>query len=91
MCNVIRLPLAALLLVCASISWAQALDFTEAETRAILRHGPWPAPWSPDPTNRVSGQSEAIALGERLFFEPRLSPGGKVLCATCHAPRTIHS
>jgi len=24
-------------------------------------------------------------LGERLFFEPRLSPSGKVLCATCHA------
>jgi len=25
-------------------------------------------------------------MGERLFFDPRLSPSGKVLCATCHAP-----
>ncbi len=59
---------------------------SEAEKRAILRHGPWPAPWRADPSNRVSGKPEAIELGERLFFEPRLSPSGKVLCATCHAP-----
>jgi cytochrome c peroxidase len=62
------------------------LDFTDAETRAILRHGAWPAPWMPDPSNGASGNPEAIELGERLFFEPRLSPSGKVLCATCHAP-----
>jgi cytochrome c peroxidase len=81
---VIRSILAALLLLAAG--GAVALDFSESEVRAILRHGPWPAPWSSDPSNRVSGQAEAIALGERLFFEPRLSPSGKVLCATCHAP-----
>jgi len=61
-------------------------EFSKEELRAILRHGPWPAPWSPDPSNRVSGNPAAIALGERLFFDPRLSPSGKVLCATCHAP-----
>jgi cytochrome c peroxidase len=76
----------ALLLTCAAAAQAQTLDFTAAETRAILRHGPWPAAWSPDPSNRVSGSAQAIELGERLFFEPRLSPSGKVLCATCHAP-----
>lgn len=65
---------------------AQVPDFTDAERRAILRHGPWPAPWSPDPSNRVSGAAAAIEFGERLFFEPRLSPSGKVLCATCHVP-----
>lgn len=64
----------------------QLLDFSLTEQRAILRHGPWPAPWSPDPSNRASGNPEAIDFGERLFFEPRLSPSGKVLCATCHAP-----
>jgi len=83
---VIRLAAAALLLLCAGPAWAQLLDFTEAEQRAILRHGPWPAPWTPDPSNRASGKPEAIEFGERLFFEPRLSPSGKVLCATCHAP-----
>jgi len=81
-----RIFLAVLLLLAAGGAGAQLVDFTEAETRAILRHGPWPAPWSPDPSNRVSGKPEAIELGEHLFFEPRLSPSGKVLCATCHAP-----
>ncbi|HEY6966582.1 MAG TPA: cytochrome c peroxidase [Burkholderiales bacterium] len=65
---------------------AQLPDFSDAEVRAILRHGPWPAPWSRDPTNRASGDPQAIELGERLFFEPRLSPSRKVLCATCHVP-----
>ncbi len=80
-----RFFLAALLLAGAAAQ-AQLLDFTDTERRLILRHGPWPAPWSPDPSNRVSGKAAAIDLGEQLFFEPRLSPSGKVLCATCHAP-----
>jgi cytochrome c peroxidase len=61
--------------------------FTDAETRRILSHGPWPPPWSPDPSNRLSGRPEAIDLGERLFFDPRLSAGQGVSCATCHRPR----
>jgi cytochrome c peroxidase len=65
---------------------AHALDFTPQEVRAILRHGPWPPAWNPDPSNRVSGKPEAIVLGEKLFFEPRLSAKGDVLCATCHVP-----
>ena len=82
----IRFCIGVLLLLLTSAAGAQLLDFDATEKRAILRHGPWPAPWAPDPSNRVSGNPEAIALGERLFFEPRLSPSGKVLCATCHAP-----
>ena len=87
-----RLVVAALLALAAGATGTAALpadstlNFTDDELRAILRHGPWPAPWSPDPSNRVSGNPQAIELGERLFFEPRLSPSGKVLCATCHAP-----
>ena len=81
-----RSTLALLLALSAASAAAQVLDFTAAETRAILRHGPWPAAWTPDPSNRVSGSPEAIEFGERLFFEPRLSASGKVLCATCHAP-----
>ncbi len=60
--------------------------FSEEEIQKILSHGPWPPPLRPDPSNRVSGKPEAIALGEKLFFEPRLSGTGSVLCATCHAP-----
>ncbi len=62
------------------------LDFTPDEVRRILQHGPWPMPWSRDPSNRVSGKPAAIALGERLFFETRLSSGGALSCASCHAP-----
>jgi cytochrome c peroxidase len=28
----------------------------------------------------------AVALGERLFFDPRLSESGEVSCASCHRP-----
>jgi len=76
----------ALVLFVAAIGAASAVDFTPQEVRAILRHGPWPPAWNPDPSNRVSGKPEAIALGEKLFFEPRLSTKGDVLCATCHVP-----
>jgi len=62
------------------------LDFSEAELRMILQHGPWPPPPATDPSNRVSGRPDAIALGERLFFEPRLSTSNTVSCATCHDP-----
>ena len=62
------------------------VSFSEEETAKILQHGPWPPPPRRDPSNRVSGKPAAIALGEKLFFEPRLSGTGSVLCATCHAP-----
>jgi cytochrome c peroxidase len=61
-------------------------EFTPDEVRRILAHGPWPPPARRDPSNRVSGKREAIQFGEKLFFEPRLSGTGSVLCATCHAP-----
>jgi cytochrome c peroxidase len=60
--------------------------FSKEEMAKIMRHGPWPPPQRQDPSNRVSGRNEAIALGEKLFFEPRLSGSGSVLCATCHVP-----
>src|SRR6185369_3964494 len=63
-----------------------AIDFSKDEIAKILRHGPWPPPLAPDPSNRVSGKPEAVALGEKLFFEPRRSGTDSVLCATCHVP-----
>jgi cytochrome c peroxidase len=62
------------------------LPFTDAEVRAILSHGPWPAPGKNDPTNRASGKREAIEFGERLFFDTRLSGSGRFSCGTCHVP-----
>src|SRR2546429_6851416 len=43
-------------------------------------------PLPPDPTNRVADDPRAVALGERLFSDPRLSSNGKVACSTCHQP-----
>lgn len=60
---------------------------TPEEIRNIHRHGPWPQPVLRDPSNRVSGNAEAIALGRALFFDPRLSPREDLSCATCHLPQ----
>lgn len=60
--------------------------FTDAEIKIILSHGPWPSFAQPDPSNRVSGQAEAIEFGTRLFFDQRLSAKGTVACASCHVP-----
>lgn len=62
------------------------LGLNAEEIRLILRHGPWPMPWMRDASNRVSGNPEAIAFGEQLFFDTRLSANGAVSCATCHVP-----
>ncbi len=39
-----------------------------------------------DPSNRWSDDSAAAALGQRLFFDVRLSANGTVSCASCHDP-----
>jgi cytochrome c peroxidase len=65
---------------------SEATPFTKEEVAKILQHGPWPPQPRRDPSNRASGKPEAIAFGEKLFFEPRLSGTGSVLCATCHVP-----
>jgi cytochrome c peroxidase len=65
---------------------AGEVEFTESEIRAILAHGPWPAPLAADPTNRASGRRAALELGERLFFDTRLSADGRFSCGSCHVP-----
>jgi cytochrome c peroxidase len=77
---------AAALLVPAGAGAADPAPFSAEEVRAILSHGPWPAPPAPAPGSPVSGKPEAIEFGERLFFDARLSGSGKFSCATCHVP-----
>jgi cytochrome c peroxidase len=60
--------------------------FTPDEVRAILSLGPWPAQPTADASNRVSGKREAIELGEKLFFDERMSAGGRFSCGSCHVP-----
>jgi cytochrome c peroxidase len=81
----VGLVVAHLVFFCTAAQ-AQDVSFTDAEIRAILAHGPWPTPLGTDPSNRVSGKREAIELGERLFFDQRMSGNGRFSCGTCHVP-----
>ena len=72
---------AVFVMLCALALGARAQSPLSAEEKArLLTHGPWP------PQRVVVQKPEAIALGERLFYEPRLSGTGSVLCASCHEP-----
>ena len=92
--TVLRYVCATIIAAGALMPWTSPADergavtsmFTADEVRIILSHGPWPALAPKDPTNRVSGNPEAVELGARLFFDQRLSGAGKVSCSTCHVP-----
>jgi cytochrome c peroxidase len=78
---------AALALACGvGPATAEVLSLEAVDVRRVLQHGPWPPPPTRDPSNRVSGNPSAVALGQRLFFDARLSGGGGVSCASCHEP-----
>ena len=66
-----------------------ALD--DSQIQRIMTHGPWPHPWRPDRSNRVSGQTAAINFRRQLFFDARLSPSGQVSCSSCHRPERAWS
>ncbi len=84
------LAVLAALLGCLSLCMADArndgVNFSDREIQIILSHGPWPPDMAPDPSNRVSGDSAAIALGRQLFADTRLSLGRNRACTTCHDP-----
>ena len=80
----IRLLLAALLF--AAPAAGQDVSFAPAERERILQHGPWPPAFARDPSNRLSGRTDAAEFGRRLFFDARFSANGAVSCATCHRP-----
>lgn len=76
--------LSTVLLLAGGAAEPAALTVTEEQRQRILSHGPWPQAPVRDASNRVSGQVEAIAFGERLFNDARLSRDGTRSCASCH-------
>lgn len=59
--------------------------FSEAERSVILTWlGPMPDSPPPDPTNAYAENAEAAILGQKLFFDNRISGSGTVSCGTCH-------
>ena len=61
--------------------WTPA-ELAAIESMSITRLPPLP----PSPGNPVADDPRAVALGHRLFFDPRLSANGAVACASCHRP-----
>ncbi|HVS08613.1 MAG TPA: cytochrome c peroxidase [Planctomycetota bacterium] len=61
------------------------LGFDERELARILTLSPLGHP-PPDPTNAWADDPRAAQLGQRLFFDTRLSRNGQIACATCHDP-----
>lgn len=61
-------------------------EFTAAEIYLIKTLSSQNYVETADLSNRVSGNSAAIALGQTLFFDTRLSGDGLVSCSTCHNP-----
>lgn len=43
-------------------------------------------PLPPDPSNQVADDPRAAELGQRLFFDVRLSSSGTIACSSCHRP-----
>lgn len=85
--RLVRFAWLVILVMSASASvQAQNLILNQAEISAALSHGPWPQPRLTDPSNRVSGNPSAIALGKQLFFSRKLSSGSTLSCASCHRP-----
>ena len=65
----------------------QLAEFSEEEIAKILQHGPWPPP--PRSATRATASRASprrSRSASKLFFEPRLSGTGSVLCASCHVP-----
>jgi cytochrome c peroxidase len=77
---------------------AQALGEPAAEPAAAVDDRFSPDQWDmiramtqpgappPDPSNAKADDPGAAALGKKLFFDPALSPSGKVSCSSCHDP-----
>jgi cytochrome c peroxidase len=87
------LPLAALPLALAAQAAAPAAVVLEVpKPGALARPAPDAQAGFPKELFKAvvpgdNAQSpEKIALGEKLFFDPRLSADGTVACATCHDP-----
>lgn len=64
---------------------AQEVEFSAAEVRRLLQHTGLGTP-PPDPTNAWAADARAARVGQKLFFDARLSADGTLSCASCHDP-----
>ena len=83
--------LSTVLLLAGAAAETAVVTLTDEQRQRILAHGPWSQATARDPSNRMSGQAGAIAWGERLFNDARLSRDGTRACASCHEPERAFS
>ncbi len=77
--------LGAALLTNAACRRKAVVVFDDGERSRIARMSPLGDPPT-DPTNPLAGNPQAVELGQRLFFDPRLSGDNRFSCAHCHRP-----
>jgi len=87
---ILVIAILAILALAGVFNREQAIEWS-AQERAQMRNLILPDPETlkaqvKRPGNAYWQNEAAIALGEALFFDPRLSGNGKVACATCHQP-----
>lgn len=70
-----------LVMATSGARWSQQ-ELEQLRELSIASLPPLPA----DPSNRVADDERAAELGQRLFFDRRLSANGQVACASCHLP-----
>jgi cytochrome c peroxidase len=82
-CVLIGAPAARAAAAAATVAWTPQAERLAASLSLsrLQPHGP-----ADFPTNAVATSPAAARLGERLFFDPRLSRSGNVACASCHEP-----
>lgn len=77
------LAIASLMIFAAAweSGWSRQ-ELARLQELSLAKLPPLPA----DPSNRVADDERAAELGQRLFFDQRLSADGQVACASCHLP-----
>jgi len=73
-------------LYCATARATEIPSFSAEEIRIIVSMAGDNLPPVRDASNRVSGDTDAIAIGRALFFDKRLSGDNRFSCASCHSP-----
>ena len=74
-------------LVCCSLACGGGKLFAEEEEKPAARRGPLVAlPREMAAPKQNPTTPDKVTLGRLLFFDPRLSGGNDMSCATCHLP-----
>lgn len=73
-------------IITAAFGTEKTTQFSAEEIQILKSFGPWTANPSKDPSNRFSGNLDAIKLGRILFFDQAISVNGKISCHSCHDP-----